>query len=83
MQFGAMNFPIIPVLEEIDTVARLEFDYLEIAMDPPMAHYSVLSENQKAISRSLTANGLGVICHLPNVCYHCRSHRKPEAGINY
>ena len=65
MQFGAMNFPIIPLLEEIDAVARLEFDYIEIAMDPPMAHYSILSENQKAITRSLTVNGLGVICHLP------------------
>ncbi len=65
MQFGAMNFPIIPLLEEIDTVARLEFDYIEIAMDPPLAHYSILSESQKAITRSLTANGLGVICHLP------------------
>lgn len=36
MQFGAMNFPVIPVLEEIDTIARLGFDYLELAMDPPM-----------------------------------------------
>lgn len=65
MQFGAMNFPIIPLLEEIDTVARLEFDYIEIAMDPPMAHYSILSESQKAITQSLSATGLGVICHLP------------------
>lgn len=65
MQFGAMNFPIIPVLEEIDTFARLGFDFIEIAMDPPTAHYSLLSESQKAITQSLSVNGLGVICHLP------------------
>lgn len=65
MQFGAMNFPVKPVLHEIDTIARLGFDYIEIAMDPPMAHYSILSENQKAITNSLTANSLGVVCHLP------------------
>lgn len=65
MKFGAMNFPINPVLQEIDTFARLGFDYIEIAMDPPMAHYSVLSAKQKEIQQSLAVNGLGVICHLP------------------
>lgn len=65
MQFGAMNFPINPLLQEIDTFARLAFDYIEIAMDPPMAHYSSLSANQKAIKQSLAVNGLGVVCHLP------------------
>jgi hypothetical protein len=28
MQFGAMNFPVMPVLDEIETFARLGFDYL-------------------------------------------------------
>jgi hypothetical protein len=42
MQFGAMNFPVTPVLDEIETFARLGFDYLELAMDPPMAHHSNL-----------------------------------------
>ena len=65
MQFGAMNFPVTPLLQEVDTVAELGFDYIEIAMDPPMAHYSILSEDQKAITKSLAVNGLGVICHLP------------------
>jgi hypothetical protein len=39
MRFGAMNFPVVPVLDEIETFARLGFDYLELAMDPPMAHH--------------------------------------------
>ena len=65
MQFGAMNFPVTPVLQEIETFARLGFDYLELAMDPPMAHYSTIAKEKKAIVRALTAHGLGLICHLP------------------
>jgi sugar phosphate isomerase/epimerase len=65
VQFGAMNFPVIPVLDEIDAIARLGFDYLELAMDPPMAHYSILSASRSAIERALKDRGLGLICHLP------------------
>jgi len=65
MQFGAMNFPIEPLLDEIDRVARLEFDYLELAMDPPMAHHSILAAGRSAIHRALEVNGLDLVCHLP------------------
>ncbi|MBU1564597.1 MAG: sugar phosphate isomerase/epimerase [Proteobacteria bacterium] len=65
MQFGAMNFPVLPVLDEIDSFARLGFDYLELAMDPPMAHHSNLSAEKKEISKALKKNGLGLVCHLP------------------
>ncbi|MBR9987907.1 MAG: sugar phosphate isomerase/epimerase [Desulfosarcina sp.] len=60
-----MNFPITPVLDEIETFARLGFDYLELAMDPPMAHHSILSSSRAAITRALRVNGLGLVCHLP------------------
>lgn len=65
MQYGAMNFPVMPVLEEIENIGRLGFDYVELAMDPPMAHHSVLSANRAAIGRALCDNGLSLICHLP------------------
>lgn len=65
MQFGAMNFPVMPVLEEIEVFARLGFDYLELAMDPPMAHHSILSANRNAIAGALSDSGLGLVCHLP------------------
>ncbi len=65
MQFGAMNFPVVPVLDEIQTFARLGFDYIEIAMDTPMAHYSTLSSQQTDIKRTLKDNGMGLMCHLP------------------
>jgi sugar phosphate isomerase/epimerase len=65
MRFGAMNFPVLPVLDEIDSCARLGFDYLELAMDPPMAHHSILSAGKKEIGMALKKNGLGLVCHLP------------------
>ena len=65
MKFGAMNFPVTPVLDEIETFARLGFDYLELAMDPPMAHHSTLSYSRTAITRAMKGNGLGLVCHLP------------------
>lgn len=65
MRYGAMNFPILPVLEEIDTFAGLGFDYFELTMDQPEAHYSLVSENIKAISKALQSQGMGIVCHLP------------------
>lgn len=65
MQFGAMNFPVTPVLDEIDTFSRLGFDYLELAMDPPMAHHSILASQKNAITGALKTNGMGLVCHLP------------------
>ncbi len=60
-----MNFPILPVLDEIDSFARMGFDYLELAMDPPMAHHSTLFAGKKELIMALKDNGLGLVCHLP------------------
>ncbi len=65
MLFGAMNFPVTPLLKEIDTFTRMGFDYIEIAMDPPMGHYSILSSRKREILRSLRDSHLGLVCHLP------------------
>jgi sugar phosphate isomerase/epimerase len=65
MLYGAMNFPIKSVLAEIDEFARLGFDYLELAMDPPQAHYSTISENKEAILKALDSHSMQLVCHLP------------------
>jgi sugar phosphate isomerase/epimerase len=65
MRFGAMNFPVLPVLDEIESIARLGFDYLELAMDPPMAHHSTLADDRRNIVQALKNSGLGLVCHLP------------------
>jgi hypothetical protein len=46
MLYGGMNFPIKPVLEEIEAIAELGFDYLELAMDPPQAHYKMINQQK-------------------------------------
>ncbi len=65
MRYGAMNFPVTPVLEEIETFSRLGFDYLELTMDPPMAHHTKLSAIREKIIQALAENNMGIVCHLP------------------
>jgi len=65
MLYGAMNFPIKPILEEIEEIAELDFDYLELAMDPPNAHFSTIRENQKQIQSALASHSMQLVCHLP------------------
>ena len=36
MRYGAMNFPVRPVLQELKEIANLGFDYVELVMDPPL-----------------------------------------------
>lgn len=65
MKYGAMNFPVADLLQEIDRIGVMEFDYIEIAMDPPMAHHSIISARPEEIQDKLQHNGLDIICHLP------------------
>jgi sugar phosphate isomerase/epimerase len=66
MLFGAMNFPVRPVLHEIETVSSLGFDYVELTMDPPQAHFEVIRENMTEIQRALDFHRMGLVCHLPS-----------------
>ena len=65
MQYGAMNFPIKSVTDELAYFADLGFDYLELTMDPPRAHYTTLQEQMQEIVDALHSHGMSVICHLP------------------
>ena len=65
MQYGAMNFPIKPVVEELEDIAAMGFDYLELAMDPPQAHYTILRRQMNPIIKALNSHSMHVICHLP------------------
>lgn len=65
MRYGAMNFPAMPLIPEIEAIARQGFDYLELAMDPPMAHHPQLMASLKTIRAILAENRLGLVCHLP------------------
>jgi sugar phosphate isomerase/epimerase len=65
MIYGAMNFPVMPVLSELEAIAELGFDYLELAMDPPQAHYGIIHKQRDDLLRALDRRNLRVICHLP------------------
>jgi sugar phosphate isomerase/epimerase len=60
-----MNFPIKPVLKEIEAIAELGFDYLELAMDPPQAHYKMVNQQKDEILGALERYQMGLVCHLP------------------
>lgn len=65
MKYGAMNFPIKPVADELADIAALGFDYLELSMDPPQAHYSTIRQQMNSILSALASQSMNIICHLP------------------
>jgi len=65
MLYGAMNFPVRPILMELDEIGKLGFDYLELSMDPPEAHHAVIRKKQGELLRALERRKMGLICHLP------------------
>lgn len=69
MQYGAMNFPIRSISDEIRSIAALGFDYLELAMDPPEAHYTLIRQQKDEILNTLSEHSLGLVCHLPTFVY--------------
>ena len=65
MRFGAMNFPVRKLDDEIREIASLGFHFLELAMDPPACHAEALRPRTAHVRRQLADHGLDVICHLP------------------
>lgn len=66
MIYGAMNFPVKPVLKELDAIAAQGFDYIELTMDPPQAHYTEVRRQKEVILKALESSRMGVVCHLPS-----------------
>ncbi len=65
MLYGAMNFPVRPVLKELEAFSRLGFDYLELTMDPPRAHYKTIHKQKEKLLKALDRYQMSLICHLP------------------
>ncbi len=65
MLYGAMNYPIKPVLNELEEIAQLGFDYLELTLDPPQAHYFQIQQQKKDLLAALDRHKMGLVCHLP------------------
>ncbi|MFH2059823.1 MAG: sugar phosphate isomerase/epimerase [Pseudomonadota bacterium] len=69
MKYGAMNFPIKPVLEELKRISDLGFDYFELTLDPPCAHYTSILDMENELVSALKQYSMDVICHLPTFVY--------------
>lgn len=65
MRCGAMNHPARPVLKELEDIAELGFDYLELTLDPPEAHHSQVRKIQPELQEELRRRGMELVCHLP------------------
>ena len=60
-----MNFPIRPLLKEIEEIGEMGFDYVELTMDPPEAIPQKILEQKRAILELLHRYGMDIIAHLP------------------
>lgn len=65
MRYGVMNSPLHELLQEVETLGALEFDYLEMTMDAPYAHHSLVSEKKEELCQALKRFGMDLVCHLP------------------
>lgn len=65
MKYGAMNFPVKPLLGEIGEIGEMGFDYVELTMDPPEAFPEKILAQKKAILDLLDRYRIGIMTHLP------------------
>lgn len=60
-----MNFPIKPLLKEIEEIGELGFDYEELTMDPPEATPLKILAQKRQILELLNQYKMGILGHLP------------------
>lgn len=65
MQYGIMNSPLLDLKQEIERVGQSNFDYIEITLDPPGAHYQDVIPNTPKLWRILQEQDLPVVCQMP------------------
>jgi sugar phosphate isomerase/epimerase len=60
-----MNNPLKPILDELEEIVALGFDYLELTLDPPNAHYLKVYQQKNELLGALDRHQMGLVCHLP------------------
>jgi sugar phosphate isomerase/epimerase len=65
MKYGAMNFPIKSLLDEIEEIGEMGFDYVEVTMDPPEATPQKIQPQKRSIKKLLDRYRMGIMGHLP------------------
>ena len=83
MLYGAMNFPVRPILKELEAISELKFDYLELTMDPPQAHYRMIRQQKTRLLKALGRHNMELLCHLPTfVSTADLTHSLRKASLN-
>ncbi len=83
MLYGAMNFPARPIIKELEAFSELGFDYLELTMDAPKAHYSIIRQEKKRLLKALDRHNMKLVCHLPSFVYTADlTHSIRKASLN-
>ena len=86
MKYGAMNFPIKPLLREIEDIGEMGFDYIELTMDPPEATPQKILTQKHSIRDRLNRYGLALLGHLPTFVWTsdlCDGLRKASLQENF
>ena len=65
MKYGAMNLPTKPVLQEIEDIGKLGFDYIELTLDAPESTPEKILKNRERITDLLSSSHLDIVGHLP------------------
>ncbi|MCF8025400.1 MAG: sugar phosphate isomerase/epimerase [Desulfobacteraceae bacterium] len=65
MRYGVMNSPLNSLLQEVEALGELGFDYIEVTMDAPYAHHSVIKAHKAEFCQLLNSFGMDLVCHLP------------------
>jgi len=60
-----MNFPIKPLIQEIEEIGVMGFVYVVLTLDPPEATPQKILAQKKPIQDLLHRYGMGIIGHLP------------------
>jgi sugar phosphate isomerase/epimerase len=86
MKYGAMNFPIKPLLKEMEEIGEMGFDYAELTMDPPEATPQKILNQKRSIKELLSRYKMGIVGHLPTFVWISdlyESLRKVSLQENY
>ncbi len=60
-----MNFPIKPLLDEIEEIGQMGFDFIELKMDPPEATPEKILSQKTSILTLLERYKMDIVGHLP------------------
>ena len=65
MKYGAMNLPTKPLLQEIEEIGKLGFDYIELTIDAPESTPAKILKDRERITDLLSSCNLEIVGHLP------------------